>query len=92
MAHLGDKLKEFREEKGWTQPEMADYLTIGYRTYQTIEKKGDIKLVSDLIKIMKVLGMDTFLRTRTMARQRRLLARVISWRRCESIQAKQIFL
>jgi transcriptional regulator with XRE-family HTH domain len=59
MAHLGEKLKEFREQKGWTQPQMADYLSIGYRTYQTIEKKGDVKLVADLKKIMKIPGMDT---------------------------------
>lgn len=59
MAHLGEKLREFREGKNWTQPEMADYLGIGYRTYQTIEKKGEVKLVSDLKKIMQVPGVDT---------------------------------
>lgn len=56
MDHLGEELKAFRDKKGWTQPQMADYLSIGYRTYQSIEKHGEVKLVTDLMKILRGLG------------------------------------
>lgn len=39
MVNLGDELKKYRKVQGWSQPQMADYLGIGYRTYQEIEKK-----------------------------------------------------
>jgi transcriptional regulator with XRE-family HTH domain len=59
MAHLGEKLKSYRLEKGMNQPEMAEYVGVAYRTYQDIEKTGKTKKVEVLEKIMRKTGLDT---------------------------------
>lgn len=58
MAHLGDKLKELRKTKAWNQVQMAHFLGIGERTYQTIEKTGVIKKTEDIKKIKLKTGID----------------------------------
>jgi transcriptional regulator with XRE-family HTH domain len=57
MGHLGDKLKEYRTKKNWKQPQMAEYLQIGNRTYQSIEKTGIVKKAEDLERITKKTGL-----------------------------------
>jgi len=42
MAHIGEVLKEFRNELGRTQRQMADDLSISLRTYQGIEQTGEV--------------------------------------------------
>jgi transcriptional regulator with XRE-family HTH domain len=59
MAHLGEKLKSYRLQKGMNQPEMAEYVGIAYRTYQDIEKTGKAKKVEVLDKILRKTGIDT---------------------------------
>lgn len=51
MPHLGDKLREFRTEKKKSQAEMANFIGIGRRSYQEIEKSGIIKKSEVLLKI-----------------------------------------
>lgn len=53
--HLGENLKEYRNARSLTQQEMAGTLDIGYRTYQDIEKTGDIKKAETYDKILKLL-------------------------------------
>lgn len=57
MEHLGDKLLAFREAEKKNQAQMADFLGIGERTYQDIEKTGNVKKVEDLIKITNKTGI-----------------------------------
>lgn len=59
MAHLGDKLKAFRRGKNWKQPQMADYLDIGHRAYQDIEKSGIVKKSDVLARIKNKTAIDT---------------------------------
>jgi transcriptional regulator with XRE-family HTH domain len=59
MAHLGEKLKSLRLEKGMNQPQMAEFVGVAYRTYQDIEKTGKTKKVEVLEKIMRKTGLDT---------------------------------
>lgn len=49
MEVLSIKLKEFRDEKGWNQTQMSEYLEVGERTYQDIEKNGLVKKTADFI-------------------------------------------
>lgn len=58
MEHLGVKLKKWRLAKEWKQPEMADFLQVGKRTYQSIEKTGEVKKAEDLERILKKTGID----------------------------------
>jgi phage repressor protein C with HTH and peptisase S24 domain len=53
MAHLGEKLRDFKNEKGWTQQQMAEFLEVGYRTYQDIEKTGIIKKADVLARVLE---------------------------------------
>ena len=53
MAHLGDKLRDYKNDRGWTQQQMAEYLEIGYRTYQDIEKTGTIKKADVLTRVLE---------------------------------------
>lgn len=53
MAHLGEKLRDFKNAKGWTQQQMAEFLEVGYRTYQDIEKSGIIKKADVLTRILE---------------------------------------
>lgn len=59
MAHLGDKLKDYRIGQNWKQPEMAKYLSIGYRAYQDIEKTGVVIKLDVLERIKTKTGIDT---------------------------------
>lgn len=52
MAHLGEKLRDFKNEKAWTQQQMAEFLEVGYRTYQDIEKTGIIKKADVLARVL----------------------------------------
>jgi DNA-binding XRE family transcriptional regulator len=38
-----EHLKTYRKVKGWNQQQMATWLGIGFRTYQNIEKFGEVK-------------------------------------------------
>lgn len=53
MAHLGEKLRDYKNTKGWTQQQMAEFLEVGYRTYQDIEKTGIIKKADVLTRILE---------------------------------------
>src|SRR5215213_3431893 len=53
MPHLGEKLKDYKNERNWTQQQMAEYLEIGYRTYQDIEKTGIIKKADVLTRVLE---------------------------------------
>lgn len=44
-TELIEKLKEYRSKYDLTQTEMADYIGVSFRTYQTIEKTGIISKV-----------------------------------------------
>lgn len=57
MAHLGEKLKELRVSKGLGQSEMADFLEVGYRSYQEIEKTGVVKKSDVLSRIFEKTGI-----------------------------------
>lgn len=59
MAHLGDKLKDYRKAKTWNQFEMSDYLGFSNRKYQDIEKTGKVDKVEDLQIITQKTGIDT---------------------------------
>lgn len=59
MAHLGDKLKEYRKQKSWDQFEMSDYLGFSNRKYQDIEKTGKVGKVEDIQTITQKTGIDT---------------------------------
>lgn len=59
MTDLGEKLKHYREQKEWTQPEMAKFIGIGYRTYQDIESTGVVSKVENLQKITQKTGITT---------------------------------
>lgn len=59
MAHLGDKLKEYRKTKSWNQFEMSDYLGFSNRKYQDIENTGKVGKVEDLQIITQKTGIDT---------------------------------
>lgn len=51
MAHLGEKLKNFRLGKNWKQPQMAEFIGIATRTYHDIEKTGIVKKAEVLKQI-----------------------------------------
>ena len=53
MAHLGEKLRDYKNAQGWTQQQMAEFLEVGYRTYQDIEKTGVIKKADVLTRILE---------------------------------------
>lgn len=57
MDHLGEKLKEFRNQKEWNQAQMADFLDISVRTYYDIEKTGSVKKNDVLAKIFNKTGI-----------------------------------
>ncbi len=59
MPHLGDELKIYRLGKKMSQMEMADFLDVGYRTYQEMEKTGVIKKHDVLIKVLEKTGIST---------------------------------
>lgn len=48
---LIENLKAYRKTKGWNQAQMADYLSVGFRTYQEIEKTGKVSKV-DVLKVI----------------------------------------
>lgn len=52
---LIEKLKNYRTDYELNQTQMADYLGIGFRTYQTIEKTGIVAKVSVLNSIVQKL-------------------------------------
>lgn len=51
-----DHLIKFRKSQNMNQPEMAAFIDIGYRTYQSIEKDGYVAKADDLLKIMARTG------------------------------------
>lgn len=59
MPHLGNKLKAYRSGKNWTQAEMAEFIGVKSRTYQSIEKTGDVKKSDVLEKIYLKTKIDT---------------------------------
>lgn len=53
--HLGEKLKIYRRSKDLDQPEMADLVGVGYRTYQEIERTGIVTKAKVHEKIREIL-------------------------------------
>lgn len=49
--HLGEILKEFREKKGWTQDRMASFVGVSLRSYQAMEKTGNVSKADTLDRI-----------------------------------------
>lgn len=58
MAHLGEKLRDFRQGKNMSQTQMADYIEVGFRTYQEIEKSGVVKKSDVLSRIKEKTGIE----------------------------------
>lgn len=56
MEALGNYLKAYRTGRGWTQPQMADYLGVGYRTYQDMERTGIIAKAPEYLRITDLTG------------------------------------
>jgi DNA-binding XRE family transcriptional regulator len=56
MGELDKKLKSYRAKNRLNQTEMAHLLGVSFRTYQAIEKSGDIKKSEVLNKIMQLLA------------------------------------
>jgi phage repressor protein C with HTH and peptisase S24 domain len=56
--HIGEKLRDFRLSKDWTQTQMAEFLEVGFRTYQDIEKSGTVKKNDVLVRIGNKTGID----------------------------------
>ena len=59
MSTISKKLKDYRSARKWNQARMADELGISMRTYQEIEKSGEIKKADIMLKITHFLGEDT---------------------------------
>lgn len=51
-------LLKYRKDHSNNQAEMAAYLGIGERTYQTIEVTGEVKKVADLLDIVEKTGFN----------------------------------
>lgn len=58
MAHFGEILKAYRTREDMSQTQMADFLEVGFRTYQDIEKTGLIKKSDVLKRIKEKTGLD----------------------------------
>jgi DNA-binding XRE family transcriptional regulator len=56
MDNLIESLKSYRSKNGLSQMQMADYLSIGYRAYQEIERTGKIKKSESYLDIMSKIG------------------------------------
>jgi DNA-binding XRE family transcriptional regulator len=56
MGDFEKKLKSYRAENGLNQSEMADLIGVGFRTYQEIEKSGEIKKAEVLTKVTHILA------------------------------------
>jgi transcriptional regulator with XRE-family HTH domain len=50
-----EALKNKRKESGKSQEEWASHISIGYRTYQEIERTGQVKGADDYVKICSIL-------------------------------------
>ncbi|ADD67717.1 transcriptional regulator, XRE family [Denitrovibrio acetiphilus DSM 12809] len=55
--HIGEKIKDLRRIKNYTQVKIADILSITYQTYQHHEKTGNFDS-HKIIKIANALGVD----------------------------------
>lgn len=51
---VGYKLKQYRKEKGWTQEQAADFLSISQSTYARIENGQSHSWANHIEKICKV--------------------------------------
>lgn len=58
MAHFGEILKAYRIKEDMSQTQMANYLEVGFRTYQDMEKTGLIKKSDVLKRIKDKTGLD----------------------------------
>jgi transcriptional regulator with XRE-family HTH domain len=57
MKTLGDKIRYFRNLKGWSQDDMADKLEISLPAYSKIERNITDVSISRLTQIAKVFGI-----------------------------------
>ncbi|HEX8574993.1 MAG TPA: helix-turn-helix transcriptional regulator [Flavobacterium sp.] len=51
---IGNKLKQYRKEKGWTQEQVADFLNISQSTYARIESGQSNSWANHIEKFCKV--------------------------------------
>lgn len=51
---IGNKLKDLRKQKGWSQEQVADYLNVSQSTYARIENGESHSWASHLAKISEV--------------------------------------
>lgn len=54
---IGQKIKSFREAKGWSQETAADKLNISYSAYSKIERDITDITYSRLVQIAKLFGI-----------------------------------
>ena len=56
---FGQRLNKTRKSKGLTAQQMADYLSVGLRTYRNYESEGSYPDFEKLIRIADILDVST---------------------------------
>ena len=54
---FNERLRALRKEKGWTQPQTAERLSIAYRNYQRLEADGNTPNFANLVQIADLFGV-----------------------------------
>ena len=54
---FNERLRALRKEKGWTQPQTAEKLSIAYRNYQRLEADGNTPNFANLVQIADLFGV-----------------------------------
>lgn len=67
---FNERLKALRQEKGLTQAQAAQALSIAYRNYQRLEADGNTPNFSNLVQIAELFGVSMdYLAGRTDVRE-----------------------
>ena len=67
---FNERLRGLRKEKGWTQQETAEKLSIAYRNYQRLEADGNTPNFANLVQIADLFGVSMdYLAGRTHRRE-----------------------
>ena len=56
---FGARLNETRKNKGYTAQKMADFLSVGLRTYRNYESEHSYPSLDTLVKIADILNVST---------------------------------
>lgn len=54
---FNERLRALRKERGWTQPQTAEKLSIAYRNYQRLEADGNTPNFANLVQIADLFGV-----------------------------------